>query len=155
MKPDQKQQAQFDVFLLQARKSLYNDAGIEAFQSKLGQGDPPLAIGHTAAMLTQSVKGGIEQKGKTVRPEIATAAYGRLVNDLTEVAVAAKAVPEPEAPAVAQQAYAKGAEILRQKPEQQGSEPAQESAPPAPGGQMPQIPTPQTSGLAEQAMRAV
>lgn len=148
MKTDPKKQAQFDVFMLQARKSLYNDAGIEALMAKMEQGDPARAIAHTAAMLTQSVKGGIEEKGKSVAPDILAAAYKRILNDLVELSVASGKVPEDKAPEVAKSAIAQSEEFLKPRP-QQPAPMASPAQPPA------QPPAPQPSGLAEQAMGAL
>lgn len=151
MKPDPKKQTQFDIFMLQTRKSLYSDGGIGAFMSKLEQGDPAKAIAHTAAMLTKSVKGGIEEKGKTVQPDILAGAFKRTLNDLVEIAVAAQAVPESEAKKVAASAIAQSEQFLKPEP-QQAQQPAPAQSPQQPPAQPP---APPVSGLAEQAMGAL
>jgi hypothetical protein len=152
MKPDPKKQSQFDIFMLQTRKSLYSDSGVEAFLSKIEQGDPAKAVAHTAAMLTKSVKGGLEEKGKTVTPDILAAAFKRTLNDLMEIAVAAKAVPEDQAKEVAKSAIAQSEQFLKDKPQAQAQQPAPEPSPAQPPAQPP---APAMSGLAEQAMGAL
>lgn len=152
MKPDQRKQTQFDIFMLQTRKSLYNDAGVEAFMSKLEQGDPAKAVAHTAAMLTKSVKGGLEEKGKNVAPEILAAAFKRTLNDLMEIAVAAGKIPEGQEKDVAKRAIAESEQFLK---EPEARQPAQPSPMQSPAQPPAQPPAPQPSGLAEQAMGAL
>ena len=152
--PEQKQM--FDGVMLNARKMIYDDTGVKTVVDKVSQSEngPAAGIGHTAAMILKSIKGGLEQQGRTIPPEVMLGALKETVGDVTDVAVAAKVLPEEQKIPTAQEAMRMGARFLSQKPPQQAQEgqaaPQQAAPPPMPTpGQAP------VDGLIKQATGAL
>ena len=132
MKQDQAPaQKMYDWVMLQAREMMFNDQGIQSIIGKIQSADDPAkGIGHTAAMLMRSVSSGAAEKGSRVSPQVLAAAFKETVGDLTEIAVAAKLVPEEAKAQVAASAIQQGAAFFKKPatPEQ-----APQGAPQAPG----------------------
>jgi len=135
MKANEKSQRQYDIIMLQIREMIFNDnGGLEMVldQVKSVEGGPAKGIGYTAAMMVKSIKGGLEEKGKKVSPEILQSAFMETVAELTEIAIAAKLVPADQKQAIAKQAATQGAQIFKasmSKPK----EPPQSPRSPMPG----------------------
>lgn len=149
MKPNPAQQKQYDVFITQARKILYDQTSIEALFKKLQSSDATKAVGHTAAMVAKSIKGGMEQQNMPVEDAVVAGAVKMLVNDILEIVVSADIIPKEKAKAIAKDAVMQAMQFLNapdkapQQPQQGGPE-----LPP----QQPQQPAPQ--GMVQQAMGA-
>lgn len=111
-----KPQRQYDIFMLAVRESIYSEHGLNAALSQIrtANGGVPTGIGYTAAMAVKSVKGGIEQQGKKVKPEIVQAAYMETVADLTELAISAGMVEKNQKKQVATEAAKAGVKFFRQ-----------------------------------------
>lgn len=153
MKPSPAQQKQYDMFITQARKVLYEQTSIEGALKKMGMNKPEVAIGHTAAMIAQSIKGGLEQQGMPVEQAVVNGAVKSLVNDILEIAVAADVLPEDEAKGVAKGAVEQGVKLASAAPE--AKQPQQGGPQPAPQPQQQPTPQPpQQGGLVQQAMGA-
>lgn len=157
-KADPQQQKMYDIVMLQAREMIFNDVGMKSVVEQIGSAEkgPASGIGYTAAMLMKSVQGGLKEKGKRVPPEVLTGAYAETVADLTEVAVAAKLVPEEQKSVVAKQALAEGGAAFRGAGKPQPAQP-HGAAPPAaqpapPPARQPGLPS--VGGLVKQAMGA-
>lgn len=90
------EQRQYDLVMQQARGILFgkgdDDSGFRIVLDKLGQGRKQIGetIGHTAAMVLLSVQKGIAKKGRQVPPEILFHAGDEVIDDLIEIAEAAK-----------------------------------------------------------------
>lgn len=151
---DPKNQEMFDLVMANVRGSIFTDIGVQAAVNKIreAEGGPVQGIAHTAAMLVKSVDGGIRQQGRTVPQSVLFGALRGAVGDLTEVAAAAKIVPEEEKPKVAQAALPEAARFLKQPkaPEQPGQPPQAPGMAPAPAQ-----PSPQVGGIVNAAMGAV
>lgn len=148
-------QAQYDAVMKQALGIIYGEQSKNMVLQKLqgGAEDLPLAIGHTAANVLQSVVGGIEKQGRSVPKPVIAGVAQEIVAELMEIAIAAKLMEEGQAKEIAPQAMAAAkAEYAKlqggQQSSPQGQQPAQA------GGPMPPQAPPQTQGIIASRMGA-
>lgn len=104
------EQKLYDLVMTQAQAIVYNEHGVQAVVDKLKAmpDNPAKAIGHTAAMLLRSVKGGLARAKIDVPDDVLFHAGTELVADLTELATAAKVITQDQAPHVGQEAIFEG-----------------------------------------------
>lgn len=90
------EQRMYDMVMHQARGILFgkgeDDSGFRIVLDKLGKGQQQIGetIGHTAAMVLLSVKKGVEKKGRQIPSDILFHAGDEVIDDLLEIAEAAK-----------------------------------------------------------------
>lgn len=108
------EQKQYDIVMTAARGILFGEATFKTVMDKLSGGKDEMGktIGHTAAMVITSIKGGIEKQGRSVPEDILFHAGEEVVSDLIEMAVAAKLMQESEAEAVTKQALFEGLKVF-------------------------------------------
>jgi hypothetical protein len=133
MKATPEQQQQYDAVMLAARGIIYSDQGAPMVLQKLAGGRDNLGetIGHTAAMILSSVKGGIENKGRQVPNEILFHADQELVADLVEIADASNMLDGADKKKVSNEAFLNSAKTFSER-QKQPQQPQQ--APPQTGG---------------------
>jgi hypothetical protein len=104
------EQKLYDLVMTQAQAIVYNEHGVQAVVEKLKamRDNPAKAIGHSAAMILRSVKGGLAKANVDVPDDVLFHAGTELVADLTELATAAKVISEDQAAQVGQEAIFEG-----------------------------------------------
>ena len=108
------EQQQYDMVMTAARGIMFGAQGSKVVLQKLEQGKDDIAstIGHTAAMVISSVKGGIEQKGHEVPGDILFHAGMEVVADLVQVAEAGKLMDEADEKKVTEEAVFEGLRVF-------------------------------------------
>lgn len=169
MKANQQQQSLYDYMMANVRHIVFNDQGVKTLLDKVqsSDGGPVQGIGHTSAMLVRSVSGGLAQQGMEPPQDVVFGALRGTVSDLTEVAAAAKVIPDEQKTQVAQGALAdavntfksaKTPSAIGSKEFPGGSPQATQPMQPgqaAPAQPMGAQPSPQVGGIINQAMKAV
>lgn len=109
-------QKEYDLFMVNVREMLYSEYGVQGALQQISSAEqgPARGIAYTAAMAIKSIKGGFEQKGKKVSPDVLKTAFMELVADLTELAISAGLVESGQKKQVAGQALKEGAAIYQQ-----------------------------------------
>lgn len=104
------EQKLYDLVMAQAHAMIYDEQGIQAVLQKLNalKDKPAQGIGHTAAMLIRSIKGGLKRAKIDVPDDVLFHAGTELVADITEIAVAAKIITEEQASEIGQEAVFEG-----------------------------------------------
>lgn len=126
-------QTEYDLFMVNVREMLYSEYGIQGALQQISNAEqgPVRGIAYTAAMAIKSIKGGFEQKGKKVPPEVLKTAFMELVADLTELAIASGIIEEGQKKQVASQALKEGMGIYQQAAKiPAGEQPPQQPQPP-------------------------
>ena len=130
--------------MVNVREMMYSEQGTPFILQQIQTSDqgPVKGIAYTAAMIIKSIKGGFEQKGKKVQPQVLKTAFMETVADLVDLAISAGILEEGQKKEAAQQALAQGAEIYKKSPNM---------------GQQPQQPQhmQQPQGLVQNQMEAV
>src|SRR6185369_4280566 len=100
------EQKQYDTIVTACFAMMYKQPGIAMVIQKLMAEKANIAqgIGHTAAMIIISVKGGIEKQGGHVPGDILYAAGQEVIADLIEIAVGSGLMEEKDTDEVAQKA---------------------------------------------------
>ena len=114
-------QQDYDLFMVNVREMMYGEQGTPFILKQIQSADqgPIRGIAYTAAMIIKSIKGGFEQKGKKVEPQVLKTAFMETVADLIDLAISAGMLEEGQKKEAAQQALAQGAEIYKAAPKQQ------------------------------------
>ena len=109
-------QQDYDLFMVNVREMMYSDAGFDGIVSQIKSADqgPVRGVAYTAAMIIKSIKGGFEQKGKKVSPDVLKTAFMEIVADLVNIAIATGAIEEGQKKQVATEALREGANIYKQ-----------------------------------------
>lgn len=108
------EQAQYDIVITAARGILFGEATFKVVMDKLSGGKAEIGktIGHTAAMVITSIKGGVEKQGREVPGDILFHAGEEVVADLIEMAVAAKLMQEADSERVTKEALFEGLKVF-------------------------------------------
>jgi len=159
------QQGQYDAVMLAARGQIFGDptkpdeTPFKMVLQKLAAGKTEIAntIGDTAAKVMTSVNGAFQEKGRAIPGDVLLHAGQELVQDLVQVAAAAKLIPEGAAPQVVKQAIFAGlktfgeAQIKTKSPQAAPAAPAAlpSALTPPPTANVPGAPPP---GIVNQVM---
>lgn len=112
------EQQDYDLFMVNVREMMYSEQGTPFILQQIQSSEqgPAKGIGYTAAMIIKSIKGGFEQKGKKVEPQVLKTAFMETVADLVDLAIASGMIEESQKKEIAQQALSQGAEIYKSSP---------------------------------------
>ena len=170
------EQKEYDSLFTLAIHTLYEENKIPMILKKLGENRDNISteIGHTAAMVMSSLKGGIQEKGGDVSDDVLFEVGQDVIGELCNIAVAAKLMDESRVNDVANAALFEGMRVwgkqmqdsgaltddisaqAAQDLEEQGVPPAQEQM--SPDGQQPMAPQgqmmPPQGGVVNSAMGA-
>jgi hypothetical protein len=108
------EQRMYDAVVTACFGIMYNDNGFKillqkltALRSNMGDG-----IGHTAAMLIMSVRGGLKQQGTDIPGDVLYAAGQEVIENLVDIAVGAKLADETDRTKLTQQALMSGLKVF-------------------------------------------
>jgi hypothetical protein len=107
------EQRQYDTVVTLAMHMMFDPHGIQVLVQKLQAGKDNIsgAIGHTAAMIMQSVRATVMQQGKEISDDVLYAAGQEVIGDLCDIAVGAKIMPNSMVQKVASAALFEGMRV--------------------------------------------
>jgi hypothetical protein len=107
------EQKEYDSLFTAAIKSLYDENRIPMLLKKLGENRDNISteIGHTAAMILSSLKGGIQEQEGDVSDDVLFEVGQDVVGELCHIAVAAKLMDESRVNDVASAALFEGMRV--------------------------------------------
>lgn len=117
------EQAQYDTIVTGALKMIFDPKGIGQIITKLAAGGTQQiaqTIGHTAAMILQSLEGGVKQQRKDVDPAILFHAAGDVIQSLIEVAISCKLMTPEQTDDVTKRAMFEGLKVWQTKMQADG-----------------------------------
>jgi hypothetical protein len=108
------EQEQYDMVMTAALSMIYGDQSLPTVVEKLASDKEELgkAIGHTAAMILMSIKGGVERQGREVSGDILFNAGQEVVSELIEVAISSKLMDESQTDQILEQALTEGMRVF-------------------------------------------
>jgi hypothetical protein len=116
------EQAIYETVVIAAQAMIYGKGTRDAIvqKLKLEANRPEVGIGHTAAMIAMSIRGGAQKEGKDIPDDVLFAAGQEIVADLVEVAIAAGIVKEADKEEVFKKSVFEGLRTFGESEKMQG-----------------------------------
>lgn len=116
------EQKQYDTVVTKAMELLYADDRLPTLLDKLQKNTDNITseIGHSAAMTLMTISKTVENQGQEIPEEILFSAGAEIVSQVTDIAVAAKLVPEEGSEKIAEAALYEGLRVWGQQMGQSG-----------------------------------